>query len=148
MKSGGVDLVRLGGENARRLGEALANPPETDDSGAETLAFRASGRLDQLPRFAAAAQRAAGAGGYRLAVAAHAGSGVPPVLAQAGGRGGERRPRLRTFAVLSREGSDPGRGGRCTFASKAARRRLTPPMERRAGYRCGERTPWIRPRSI
>ncbi len=110
VKSGGVDLVRLGGENARRLGEALANPPETDDSGAETLAFRASGRLDQLPRFAAAAQRAAGTGGYRLAVAAHAGSGVLRCWLRREDGEGNAALAWRTFAVLSREGSDPGRG--------------------------------------
>ncbi len=110
MNSGGKDLVRLGGENTRQLGEALANPPETDYFGEETLAFRASGRLDQLPRFAAAAQKAAEAGGYRFAVAAHAGSGVLRCWLEREDGGGNAALAWRTFAVLSREGSDSSRG--------------------------------------
>ncbi len=110
MNSGGKDLVRLGGENTRQLGEALANPPGTDYFGEETLAFRASGRLDQLPRFAAAAQKAAEAGGYRFAVAAHAGSGVLRCWLEREDGGGNAALAWRTFAAFSREGSNPERG--------------------------------------
>lgn len=76
-KEGGAELHRFHPEEAARLSRALADSPggEFNDSGA--LEFRASGRLDQLPRFAAAAVSAARAGGgYRLASAAHAASGV------------------------------------------------------------------------
>lgn len=76
-KEGGAELHRFHPEEAARLSRALADSPggEFNDSGA--LEFRASGRLNQLSRFAAAAVSAARAGGgYRLASAAHAASGV------------------------------------------------------------------------
>jgi len=75
-REGGGEISRLGEEESARLGRALADPPGEDFSGAESLALRASGRLDQLPRFAEAARLAAGAGKYACALSAHAGSGV------------------------------------------------------------------------
>ena len=75
-KEGGDDILRLDDETTSRLGRTLADPPGGDFSGPEVLALRASGRLDQLPRFAEAARRAAESGKYRFAISAHAGSGV------------------------------------------------------------------------
>lgn len=75
-KEGGGEMLRLEDEGAGRLGRALADPPPGDFSGPRALALRASGRLDQLPRFAEATERAAAAGGYAYAASAHAGSGV------------------------------------------------------------------------
>ena len=75
-KEGGDDILRFGDEETARLGRALADPPGGEFSDSEAIPLRASGRLDQLPRFAKAARRAAEAGKYRLAISAHAGSGV------------------------------------------------------------------------
>ena len=75
-KAGAEDILRLEDEETTRLGGALADPPGGDFRNPESLAFRASGRLDQLPRFSEAVRRAAEAGKYRYAISAHAGSGV------------------------------------------------------------------------
>ena len=75
-REGRDDILRLDDEATSRLGHAIADPPGGDFSGPEVLALRASGRLDQLPRFAEATRRAAEAGKYRSAISAHAGSGV------------------------------------------------------------------------
>ncbi|HJP15138.1 MAG TPA: FAD-binding oxidoreductase [Nitrospinota bacterium] len=74
--AGGVNLLRLDAENTTRLGKALADPPGGEFAGEDALEFRASARLDQLPRFAVAGEMAARAGGYRIASAAHAASGI------------------------------------------------------------------------
>ncbi|MCY3823710.1 MAG: FAD-binding oxidoreductase [Nitrospinae bacterium] len=58
-KEGGDDILRFDDKQTARLGRALADPPGGEFSDSEALAFRASGRLDQLPRFAEAARRAA-----------------------------------------------------------------------------------------
>ncbi len=75
-REGRDDIFHLDDEATSRLGHAIADPPGGDFSGPEVLALRASGRLDQLPRFAEAAKRAADSGKYRSAISAHAGSGV------------------------------------------------------------------------
>ena len=75
-KESGDDILRFDDEQTARLGRALADPPGGNYSDSEALALRASGRLDQLPRFAEAVRRAAETGKYRFAIAAHAGSGV------------------------------------------------------------------------
>ncbi len=75
-REGRDDIFHLDDEATSRLGRTLADPPGGDFSGPEVLALRASGRLDQLPRFAEATRRAAEAGKYRSAISAHAGSGV------------------------------------------------------------------------
>ena len=107
VQEGGVDILRFDDEQTACLGCALPDPPGGDFSGPDALAFRASGRLDQLPRFAAAARRAAEAGRYRCAISAHAGSGVlrcwlaPEVL--------ESSPlgAWRVFSSLCRAGRNP-----------------------------------------
>ena len=105
-KEDGDHILRLGDEQTARLGRALADPPGGDFSGPEVLALRASGRLDQLPRFAEAARRAAEAGKYRFAIAAHAGSGV--LKGWLAPEDGESSPleAWRVFSSLCREGRD------------------------------------------
>ena len=75
-------------------------------SDSETLAFRASGRLDQLPRFAEAARRAAGSGKYRCAISSHAGSGV--LRCRLAPEDAESSPleAWRVFSSICREGRD------------------------------------------
>ncbi len=105
-KEGGDEILRLDDGETARLGRALADPPGGDFSNAEALVLRASGRLDQLPRFAEATRQAAGAGKYRCAISAHAGSGVlrcwlAPEDAESSGL-----EAWRAFSSLCREGRD------------------------------------------
>ena len=105
-KEGGGEIVRLDDEQTARLGRALADPPGGDFSAPAALALRASGRLDQLPRFAEATSCAAEAGKYRYATSAHAGSGVlrcwlAPEDAESSGL-----EAWRAFSSLCREGRD------------------------------------------
>ncbi len=76
LDAGGGNFLRMGAEDTTRLGKALADPPGGEFAGADALEFRASARLDQLPRFADVGQAAARAGGYRIASAAHAANGI------------------------------------------------------------------------
>ena len=99
-------MCGLDDEQTARLGCALADPPGGDFSGSEALVLRASGRLDQLPRFAEATRCAAEAGKYRCAISAHAGSGVlrcwlAPEDAESSGL-----EVWRAFSSLCREGRD------------------------------------------
>ncbi|MEE9275005.1 MAG: FAD-binding oxidoreductase [bacterium] len=108
-KAGGEDLLPIDEEETRRLGGAFADPPGGEFAGADALALRASGQADRLPRFAEAAREAAGRGGYRLATAAHAGSGV--LRAWLAPEVGSASPReaWEIFAARCREGGTPGR---------------------------------------
>lgn len=109
-REGGRDLARFDDEAAARLGAALADQPGGDFAREEALAVRASGRADQLPRFARAAEEAARKGGFRLAAAAHAGSGVLRAWLAPEERGVEPRAAWDAFAALCRAGADPARG--------------------------------------
>ena len=102
----GDDILRLDDEQTARLGPALSNPPGEDFSGPETLAFRASGRLDQLPRFAEATRRAAEAGSYDFAISAHAGSGVLRCWLAPEDEESSPLEAWRVFSSLCREGKD------------------------------------------
>ncbi len=75
-KEGGGEIRPIGDADTARLGRALASPPGGEFGSEAALEFRASARMDQLPRFAGAAEEAARAGGYRSSSAAHAASGV------------------------------------------------------------------------
>lgn len=105
-KEGGNDILSLDDEATSRLGRALAEPPGGDFSAPGALALRASGRLDQLPRFAEAARRAAEAGKYRPAVAAHAGSGVLRCWLTPEDEESSPFEAWRAFSSISREGRD------------------------------------------
>lgn len=109
-REGGRELARLDEEETARLGAALADQPGGDFAREESLAVRASGRADQLPRFARAAEEAAGKGGFRRAVAAHAGSGVLRAWLAPRERGVEPRAAWDAFASLCRAGADPAAG--------------------------------------
>ena len=103
-KEGADDILRLDDETTSRLGRTLADPPGGKFSGPEVLALRASGRLDQLPRFAEATRRAAEAGKYRSAVSAHAGSGVLRSWLTPGDEESSPLEAWRIFSSLCREG--------------------------------------------
>ncbi len=105
-KEGGSDVLRLDDETTSRLGRALADPPGGDFSGSEVLSFRSSGRLDQLPRFAEAARRAADSGKYRCAITAHAGSGVLRCWLAPEYEESSPFEAWRVFSSLCREGRD------------------------------------------
>jgi glycolate oxidase FAD binding subunit len=106
----GADLRRLGGEETERLGRALADPPGSGFSGADALEFRASARLDQLPRMASAAGDAARAGGYRLASAAHAASGILRCWLAPDGGNPSPGAAWDSFREGCRAGADPRKG--------------------------------------
>ena len=105
-KEGGGEIVRFGDEGTARLGRVLADPPGEDFSDSEALALRASGRLDQLPRFAEATRRAAEAGKYRYATSAHAGSGVLRCWLSPEDAESSPLEAWRVFSSLCREGKD------------------------------------------
>ncbi|MDE0333281.1 MAG: FAD-binding oxidoreductase [Nitrospinae bacterium] len=105
-KEGADDILRLEDEETVRLGRVLADPPGGEFSDSETLAFRASGRLDQLPRFAKAARRAAESGKYRCAISSHAGSGVLRCWLAPEDEGSSPFEAWRVFSSLCREGRD------------------------------------------
>ena len=105
-KAGADDILRLEDEETVRLGRVLADPPGGEFSDSETLAFRASGRLDQLPRFAKAARRAAESGKYRCAISSHAGSGVLRCWLAPEDEGSSPFEAWRVFSSLCREGRD------------------------------------------
>ncbi len=107
---GGKDLARLSDAEARRLGRELADPPGGDFAMASGLAFRASGRLDQLPRFARAAGEAAARGRYRAAVAAHAGSGVLRCWLAPQDYEASPQAAWEAFVAACRAGAERGRG--------------------------------------
>ena len=100
------DILRFDDEESARLGRALADPPGGDYSGSNVLSFRASGRLDQLPRFAEAARRAADSGKYRCAVSVHAGSGVLRCWLAPEYEESSPLKAWRVFSSLCREGRD------------------------------------------
>ena len=105
-KEGGNHILRLDDEQTTRLGRALTDPPGGEYSDSEALALRASGRLDQLPRFAEAVRRAAEAGKYRSTISAHAGSGV--LKGWLAPENGESSPleAWRVFSSICRKGRD------------------------------------------
>ena len=113
VKEGGGEIVRLDDEDTARLGRAQADPPGGDFSSPEALALRASGRLDQLPRFAEAAScKPPGRGNIaarfrrtRAAVCCAAGS----------------RPKMRNPLRLRRGASSPLCVGRGRMKRKPAR---------------------------
>ena len=105
-KEGGGEIVRLDDEQTARLGRALADPPGGDFSAPAALALRASGRLDQLPRFAEATSCAAEAGKYRYATSAHAGSGVLRCWLEPEDAESSGLEAWRAFSSLCREGRD------------------------------------------
>jgi len=105
-KKGGDDILRFDDKQTARLGRALADPPGGEFSDSEALAFRASGRLDQLPRFAEAARRAAWAGKYRLAISVHAGSGVLRCWLAPEDEESSPIEAWRVFSSFCREGRD------------------------------------------
>jgi len=109
-KSGGADLRRFGKEETERLGQVLADPPGGPFSGADGLEFRASARLDQLPRMAAAAEDAARVGGYQLAVAAHAANGVLRCWLAPVGDSPSPAAAWDTFREGCRKGASPQKG--------------------------------------
>ena len=103
-KEGGDHILRLDDEQTTRLGRVLADPPGGEYSDSEALALRASGRLDQLPRFAEAARRAAETGKYRFAITAHAGSGVLRCWLAPEDEHCSAQEAWRVFSSLCREG--------------------------------------------
>lgn len=105
-KECGDHFLRLDDEQTARLGRALADPPGGEYSDSEALALRASGRLDQLPRFAEAARRAAETGKYRSAIAAHAGSGVLRCWLVPEDEHSSAQEAWRVFSSLCRAGRD------------------------------------------
>ena len=105
-REGGGDILRLDDEATSRLGRVLADPPGGDYSGSGVLSFRSSGRLDQLPRFAEAARRAADSGKYRCAITAHAGSGVLRCWLAPEYEESSPLEAWRVFSSLCREGRD------------------------------------------
>ena len=105
-REGRDDIFHLDDEATSRLGHAIADPPGGDFSGPEVLALRASGRLDQLPRFAEATRRAAEAGKYRSAISAHAGSGVLRSWLTPEDEESSPLEAWRIFSSLCREGRD------------------------------------------
>ncbi len=107
-KEGVDDFLCLDDGETSRLGPALADPPGGEFSGSEALAFRASGRFDQLPRFAEATRRAAGAGKYRCAISAHAGSGVLRSWFAPEDEASSPLEAWRVFSSLCREGRNQG----------------------------------------
>ncbi len=106
VKEGGDEILRFGDEQTARLGRAQADPPGGDFSSPEALGLRASGRLDQLPRFTEAARQAAGAGKYRCAISAHAGSGVLRCWLAPEDEEPSPLEAWRVFSSLCREGKD------------------------------------------
>lgn len=79
-------------------------------SGADGLEFRASARLDQLPRMAAAAEDAAQVGGYQLAAAAHAANGVLRCWLAPTGDSPSPAAAWDTFREGCRKGASPQKG--------------------------------------
>ena len=108
-REGGDDVLRLDDEETARLGRALADPPGGNFSNLEALALRASGRLEQLPRFAEAARLAAGAGKCACAVSAHAGSGVLRCWLAPENEESSPLEAWRAFSSHCRRGADAGR---------------------------------------
>ena len=120
-KQGGAELHRFHPGEATRLSRAMADSPggEFIDSGA--LEFRASGRLDQLPRFAAAAIEAARAGGgYRLVSGAHAASGVYRCWLSPGSENVSPLAAWEAFREGCRAGADREKGRAVHVALSAA----------------------------
>ena len=103
---GAEDILRIDDGETTRLGRVLADPPGRDFSGPETLALRVSGRLDQLPRFAEAARRAAEAGKYCCEISAHAGSGVLKCWLTPEDEKSSPLDAWRVFNSLCKEGRD------------------------------------------
>ncbi len=108
--AGGRDIRKLNGGETDGLGRAIADAPSGDFDKDDALKFRASGRMDQLPRFAEAARNAAGAGKYRLARAAHAGSGVFYCWMAPEGSGASPGAAWETFMTECRAGADQEKG--------------------------------------
>jgi FAD/FMN-containing dehydrogenase len=108
--AGGRDIRPLNGGETDGLGRALADAPGGDFDREDALKFQASGRMDQLPRFAEAARNAAAAGKYRLARAAHAGSGVFHCWLAPEGSGPSPGAAWETFAAECRKGADRAKG--------------------------------------
>lgn len=109
-REGGRDVASFDDENSRRLGKILADPPGGVFSGANVLAMRASGRLDALSRFADAAQEAASGVGGRVAMCAHAGSGVLRAWLQADADAAAMKKAWRRFSGGCRAGADRAAG--------------------------------------
>ncbi len=105
-KEGADDILCLEDGETARLGRVLADPPGGEFSDSEALALRASGRLDQLPRFAEAARRAAESGKYRCAISSHAGSGVLRCWLAPEDEESFPLEAWRVFSSLCREGRD------------------------------------------
>ncbi|MDA1000133.1 MAG: FAD-binding oxidoreductase [bacterium] len=110
VREGGSDPVSFEDERSRQLGKALADPPGGRFSGANVLAMRASGRMDALPRFADAAQGAASAAGGRVAVCAHAGSGVLRAWVHADANAAAMKVAWRRFSEGCRARVEPSSG--------------------------------------
>ncbi len=108
-KEGGGKMLRVEDGQAGRLGRALADPPPGDFSGPLAIALRASGRLDQLPRFAEATRRAAEAGKYAYAASAHAGSGVWRCWLAPGEERSSPLEAWRAFSSFCRRGAGESR---------------------------------------
>ena len=110
VREGCGEILRVDHEETARLGRTLADPPGGDFSTPDALALRASGRLDQLPRFAEAARLAGQAGKYVCAVSAHAGSGV--LRCWLAPQDAESSPleAWRAFSSRCREGARGGEG--------------------------------------
>lgn len=108
--AGGRDIRRLNDAETDGLGRALSDTPGGIFGREDALKFRASGRMDQLSRFAEAARNAAAAGKYRIARAAHAGSGVFHCWLAPEGPGPSPAAAWEVFSADCRQGADPARG--------------------------------------